>query len=80
MEPCVGCLGDQHCWVCTGHGVIDVRTSKGGKGVDPCRRCYGSGKCGLCQNISMQDIELPPLIRLERRLRRGTTAPRPEPA
>ena len=32
-RACVGCLGTEQCWICTGDG---------------CHRCAASGRCHLC--------------------------------
>ena len=32
-RACVGCLGSERCWICTGDG---------------CHRCGTSGRCHLC--------------------------------
>jgi hypothetical protein len=45
--------------VCLGTGVVDAAD-----GPTPCRRCYGSGRCSLCQEIALVEIEEPPLFRL----------------
>ena len=64
MAACDGCLGDLKCWVCGGTGLIEVRQH--GRFLT-CHRCYGSGKCFLCQEIAIKDIEAPPIFRVNLR-------------
>ena len=68
MVSCAGCLGDHRCWVCIGSGLIDHREA----GVVPCRRCYGSGICYVCQQIPIKDLGRTPTLRVPRlRRKRG---------
>ena len=59
VSLCDGCLGDEKCWVCLGAGLLDSRD-----GLTPCHRCFGSGRCSICQRIVIADIEQPPLLRI----------------
>jgi len=45
---CVGCLGSQRCWVCSGEGNFKISETQ----LVPCSRCDGSGACHLCQKMT----------------------------
>jgi hypothetical protein len=45
---CIGCLGDQQCWVCLGQG----RSERPDGGFDSCARCSGSGSCTFCGAVA----------------------------
>ena len=59
---CDGCLGSLECWVCLGTGLVEARTT----GIFACHRCYGSGRCSLCQPISVTDVGRTPPLRVPR--------------
>ena len=61
MARCDGCLGNRRCWVCLGHGLIDI----GHGTIRPCHRCYGSGVCYLCQSIPLAEVGRAPVVDLE---------------
>ena len=48
MAACVGCLGDQRCWVCLGTGLIEARDGS----LHSCPTCSGTGECTHCQRQS----------------------------
>jgi hypothetical protein len=52
-QACDGCLGNRHCWVCLGVGLLDQRRPGI---VVACHRCYGTGLCDLCQTINVEDL------------------------
>jgi hypothetical protein len=55
--------------VCLGHGLLDHPGAM--RSVEPCHRCLGTGKCGDCGVIAVQDMQEPPPILDQRRTRRG---------
>jgi hypothetical protein len=55
-KPCAGCLDKGSCGVCLGYGLLDIAKGE----VAPCHRCYGTGRCWLCQEISLGDLGDPP--------------------
>jgi hypothetical protein len=62
-EPdCDGCLGSRSCWVCLGRGVVEDRRYAPPR---PCRWCYGSGKCSMCQDILVDDVGAAPVLDLK---------------
>lgn len=60
---CIGCLDSEQCWVCQGQGILESRAGE----IAPCHRCYGSGRCPLCREIRLTDIEEPPLVQTLKR-------------
>jgi hypothetical protein len=44
--------------VCLGFGVLDIAKNT----VAPCHRCFGTGKCWLCQDLSLEDLGRPPAL------------------
>ena len=56
---CDGCLGSRSCWVCLGRGVIEERRYALPR---PCGRCFGSGKCSMCQDIRIDDVGAAPSL------------------
>jgi hypothetical protein len=42
--------------VCLGYGLIEYARGK----HRPCHRCVGSGRCWLCQALTIRDLGRPP--------------------
>jgi hypothetical protein len=55
---CDGCLGKTTCGVCLGYGVYDVAKGQ----VVECHRCFGTGKCWICQDVTRKHRAEPPVL------------------